>query len=91
MIVPSDNVGQRVKETKGFGTWTRLTTKTRLQIPTAMQSGEILAHAFGTCHCPTSLPQAKAKAKAKPTSPTNKRVYHIDKDLFHNTTFETKL
>jgi len=35
--------------------------------PTALQPGEILAQAFGTCHCRTSRPQTKAKPRAKPT------------------------
>ena len=34
-----------------------------------------LSHAFGTCHCPTSSPQTKAKARAKPTHTKQKSYF----------------
>lgn len=37
------------------------------EFPAALQPGESLANAFGTCLCPTSNSQTKAKARAKPT------------------------
>ena len=42
------------------------------KFPAAQQPGEILANAFGTCHCRTCDTQTKAMARAKPLSENSK-------------------
>jgi len=55
------------QETKKLGT--RLTNKDSYHVrPPHCNRGEILAHAFGTCHSRTNLRDTKAMARAKPCS-----------------------
>jgi len=57
-------VGLRTKNK----TWDTATNKDSYYIrPPHCNRGEILAHAFGTCHCRSCHRDTKAMARAKPT------------------------